>query len=263
MTTSLAPVRGGPARLPRVVTLAIAGAWLAALAVQGSGNGRWLDHDAPFELGLPLSVGYLLFGISWIAMLTAMMLPTMIPLLRLFRTVSSGQPDPDAAFRAFVAGYAVLWVAFGFLALTADVLLHLVVDATAWLAAREELIAVAVLGLAGGFQFSDVKDRCLTECRNPGAYLLPRYRHGTRAAFDLAREHARFCLGCCWALMLVTFAVGTANLAWMAPLGALMVYEKVGRHGRLVARVAGGVLLVLAVLTLTDAAWLPSALATS
>lgn len=250
-------------RVPRAVPGAIALAWLAALAVQASGNAAWLDHDAPFELGLPLPAAYGLFALSWTLMLVAMMLPTMIPLLRLFRTVSAGQARHDRAFAAFLAGYTLIWVAFGFLALTGDVLLHVAVDAVDWLDARPGLIGAAVLALAGAFQFSDLKERCLTECRNPGAYLLPRYRHGTRAAFALAREHARFCLGCCWALMLVMFAVGVADLIWMAPLAALMIYEKVGRHGPLVARLAGVALLAWAALALAVPAWLPSTLATS
>src|SRR5258706_540132 len=79
-------------------------------------------------------------------------------------------------------------------------------------------IGGSVLIGAGLFQFSDLKDRCLSECRNPGAFLMKHYRRGAAEAFRIGRTHGLFCLGCCWALMLVAFAVGVANLAWMAVL---------------------------------------------
>ena len=72
------------------------------------------------------------------------------------------------------------------------------------------------------FQFSSLKDRCLTECRHPAAYLLRHYRRGPRAAFRLGWGHGLYCLGCCWALMLVMFSVGVADLGWMAALAALV-----------------------------------------
>jgi hypothetical protein len=87
-------------------------------------------------------------------------------------------------------------------------------------------------GLAGVFQFSSLKDRCLTECRHPVAYLLRHYRRGPRAAFHLGWGHGLDCLGRCWALMLVMFSVGVADLGWMAALAGLMAYEKLGRHGK-------------------------------
>ena len=119
------------------------------------------------------------------------------------------------------------------------------------------LAAGGALALAGAFQFSGLKERCLSECRHPGAFLLQHYRRGVSGAFRLGRRHGVFCLGCCWALMLVVFAAGVANLWWMAVLGCLMFYEKVGRAGDVVAPIAGAVLLALAVLVLAHPAWLP------
>ncbi|HZK52255.1 MAG TPA: DUF2182 domain-containing protein, partial [Actinomycetota bacterium] len=103
------------------------------------------------------------------------------------------------------------------------------------------------LALAGLFQFSNLKDRCLRECRHPGPFLLRHYRRGPGAAVELGLRHGLFCLGCCWALMLLMFAVGVANLTWMAVLTALMVYEKTGRLGEWVSRYAGTTFLLMAV----------------
>lgn len=89
---------------------------------------------------------------------------------------------------------------------------------------------------AGAFQFPDLKVRCSSKCRHPGPYLLAHYRRGVGGAFRFGASHGVFCLGCCWALMLVMFGAGVAVLWWMAALTALMVCEKVGSRGTKVAR---------------------------
>ena len=111
--------------------------------------------------------------------------------------------------------------------------------------------------LAGAFQFSDLKKKCLSECRNPGAFLLKHYRRGIGEAFRMGRGHGFFCLGCCWALMLVGFAVGVANLAWMAVLTLLMLFEKTGKGGERGVAPIGFGLIALGVLVLLNPSWLP------
>lgn len=144
------------------------------------------------------------------------------------------------------------WGAFGLAAFAGDALLHEAVHAVPVLEARPWLIGGGVLVLAGAFQFTALKEACLDQCRHPGVFLMRRYRRGAGAAFRLGRDHGVFCLGCCWALMLLMFAAGFANLAWMAGLATLTAYEKVGRSGPLVARVAGVVLLSGGALVLAD-----------
>ena len=116
-----------------------------------------------------------------------------------------------------------------------------------------------MIAAAGAFQFSSLKDRCLDQCRHPAAFLLRHYRRGAGEAFRLGRDHGLFCLGCCWALMLLMFAAGVANLMWMGLLTAVMVYEKVGRHGRRLAPIVGAALLAWSAFVLVHPAWLPSA----
>jgi predicted metal-binding membrane protein len=129
---------------------------------------------------------------------------------------------------------------------------HRLVDRWAWLAARPWVLGGAVLLLAGGFQFSKLKDRCLTVCRHPAGYLLQHYRRGPGGAFRLGAGHGVFCLGCCWALMLVAFAAGVATLWWMAALTAVMVFEKTGRGGRRGVRPIGLGLIVFGTLMLAS-----------
>jgi predicted metal-binding membrane protein len=181
-------------------------------------------------------------------MVVAMMLPASLPLIRLFDRVAANQPRPLRAKAAFLDGYATVWTGFGAAAFVGDLGIHRLVGRWEWLAARPSLIGGAVLLLAGGFQFSNLKDRCLRVCRHPAGYLLQHYRRGTAAAFRLGAGHGLFCVGCCWALMLVAFAAGVANLWWMAALTAVMVFEKTGRGGRRGVRPIGFGLVALGVL---------------
>jgi hypothetical protein len=90
-------------------------------------------------------------------------------------------------------------------------------------------------------QFTDLKEKCLAVCRHPAAFLMRGYRRGAGQAFRLGLEHALFCLGCCWALTLLMFAVGITNLLWMAPMTLRMFYPRAGRwRERLVAPVGVG-----------------------
>ena len=183
-------------------------------------------------------------------MTAAMMLPSSVPMVRVFGAVSSRQPRAGTAMAAFLAGYAVVWSLFAAVALAGDAVVHRLVGAGSALDVRSGVLTGTVLALAGAFQFSTLKDKCLDACRHPAAFLLPRYRRGARSAFALGRSHGLFCLGCCWALMLVMCVAGFADLRFMAGLGALMAYEKIGRHGELVARLAGVAMLIAAAVVL-------------
>jgi predicted metal-binding membrane protein len=266
----LAPVgtasRRGPQRRwwsgsPLMLTV-IAGAWMLAVVAELTGQGSRLHHHALFEGTIPAWFTLALFLLTWQVHVAAMMLPSSLPLIGLFNRAAAGQPRAGVARSAFIGGYLAVWTIFGVVALLGDAVIHEVVHRWAWLGDRPQLITGSVLVVAGAFQFSTLKDRCLRECRHPAAFLLSHYQRGAGAAFALGRRHGVFCVGCCWALMLVMFAVGITNLAWMAPLALVMVAEKAAPAGpRLVAPV-GVALIVLGVLVLLDPAWLPSLFAT-
>jgi predicted metal-binding membrane protein len=232
----------------------VAVAWAVAVTAQATGRGRALHHDALAEGGLPIWAALGLFLLAWQLMIAAMMLPSSLPMIRLFSRASMNQPRPLRAKAAFLGGYAALWTGFGAAAFLGDLGIHQLVDRWSWLAARPGLLGGGALLLAGGFQFSKLKDRCLTVCRHPGGYLLQHYRRGVGGAFRLGAGHGLFCIGCCWALMLVGFAAGVANLWWMATLTAVMVFEKTAPAGRRGVRPIGLGLIVLGCLLLADPA---------
>ncbi|HEX7322004.1 MAG TPA: DUF2182 domain-containing protein [Mycobacterium sp.] len=218
--------------------------WVALLAA-GHHHDVLIANGAQ-AAGLALSI-LLVLG-AWLEMTAAMMLPTAIPMVRMFTVVSARAPRPAAARAAFLAGYLALWMAFAVVAVAAATGIqafsahgHL-----SWIATRPALLLAAVLALAGVFQLTPLKDRCLTECRDPRAFLFTRYRRGVRAGWTLGLRHGLSCLGCCWALMLIMFGTGLGNVLAMLVLTAVMLVEKTTRGGRKLVAPLGLGLLVAA-----------------
>jgi predicted metal-binding membrane protein len=249
------------------IPVAIGCAWAVSILAQAGGRASLLNHGAliegtRFRSPPPLWLALPLFVLAWQVMVVAMMLPSSLPMVRLFRVASARAERPKATMVAFLGGYLGVWGGFGALAFAQDIGIHRLVDHAPWLAEHAWLIGGGALALAGWFQFSALKDRCLTECRHPGAYLLQHYRRGIGNGFRLGFGHGLFCLGCCWALMLLMFAAGVAQLWWMAALTGLMVYEKTARGGDRVTPFAGAALLALAALVVIHPTWLPAVFST-
>jgi predicted metal-binding membrane protein len=238
-----APAAAPLAGVPAPVLGAVAVAWAAAIAAEATGAAASLHHDSLLEGGPGFGPALVLFLVAWQVMVAAMMLPSSLPLVRMYGAASSGAPDRAQSLAAFLGGYAMVWSGFGALAFAGDAALHAGVAASPWVADRDWAIAPAVLLLAGAFQFSSLKDACLRACRHPASFLRRHYRRGPRGGFALGARHGIFCVGCCWALMLVMFAAGAANLIWMAALTALMVHEKTRPSGDRTVPLTGVVLL--------------------
>jgi predicted metal-binding membrane protein len=251
------PLPGG---LPSPILVGIGAAWAAAVAVEASGAAGSLHHDTLLEGGPGFGPALLLFLAAWQVMIGAMMLPSSLPLVRMYAAASAGTPARGRALGAFVGGYALVWSAFGAVAFAGDAALHAGVAASPWLASHDWAIAPSVLLLAGAFQFSSLKDACLRACRHPASFLRRHYRRGAGGGFMLGARHAVFCVGCCWALMLVMFAVGAANLLWMAALTAVMVHEKTRPSGERTVPLTGVVLLAAGSTLLLWAAYANGAL---
>ncbi len=231
-------------RVAVVATLS-AVAWLALAAWSVSPYARYLEHGGWTDDGLfgalcssipqgALVVPALVYAFAWLLMITAMMLPTTLPLLGIFGRVVSARPDAGALLGRVVAGYAIAWLGFGLLAHGVDSVLHAGAAQVGWLAGRGWVVGAIVLAGAGAFQFSALKYRCLERCRTPFAFVNQRW-HGLAPRGEALRigfEHGVFCVGCCWALMAVMFVVGMGSLGWMLVLAAAMAAEKNLRWGR-------------------------------
>ena len=186
----------------------------------------------------------------WLLMAVAMMLPTAAPAILAFADIAragrEGVP-PASRVTGFVGGYLAVWWAFGVLATLAQWALASAAQRIPDLAAGHSLIGAAALVGAGLYQFSAIKDHCLTQCRSPMTFFLAHWRDGVRGALALGWRHGMHCVGCCWALMALMLATGSMNLAWTAALAVVMLAEKVLPAGRSVARIVGVTLICGAV----------------
>ena len=184
----------------------------------------------------------------WGGMMAAMMLPAVAPVATLYaRTIKTNR---GARLSVFVAGYLIVWMAAGLPAYYAlRVVDHFVEGSDSAL----RNIAVVTLLVAGLYQLSPLKSRCLRHCRSPLAQLL-HYGNvkGPLRELRVAMHHAAYCLGCCWALMALFIAFGIMNVWAMIGLAAIVLVEKVLASGELVGRIAGIVFVILAGLVLVS-----------
>jgi predicted metal-binding membrane protein len=192
----------------------------------------------------------------WSAMMAGMMLPSAAPAVLIYARVARSGPAPERpVLRAylFAAGYLVCWTAFSAaatalqLALSRAALMNPMMElATPWLSA-------AVLVVAGLYQWSRWKRACLERCRTPAAWIVENWRRGPLGALHMGIAHGMYCVGCCWALMLLLFAGGVMSLWVIAALSVFALVEKLGPLGEWGDRAVGSILLaggiVLAVWT--------------
>ncbi|HKE74225.1 MAG TPA: DUF2182 domain-containing protein [Acidimicrobiales bacterium] len=230
---------------------AAAGAWLALAAAAHSPLRDHLRHHAPSASAA--GTAQAAFALAWLAMVAAMMLPPSLRFVRTLTRLVAGRARGPALVGAGVAGFALVWMLVGELFQLGDMGIHAAVDHTPWLAARPYLVTAASLALAGAYQLTPVKSRCLRACRQPAGFVA-RGWHGRAPVAELVRIGSAYgwsCVGCCWALMLVMFAAGMTSVALMAALAALMVAERaLPRAGVAVAGV-GVTFLAAAVLVAT------------
>ena len=182
----------------------------------------------------------------WFLMALAMMLPSAAPMIRTYCEIADTARRKDETVvhpLVLLAGYLGVWLlaALGFAGLTVALQSY----RGAALDPVIGLAGAAALGLAGLYQFSGLKEACLKKCRNPFAILFARWTVRPAGVLRLGVEQGVWCLGCCWALMLVMFAVGVMNIFWMALLALFTLVEK-QTAGTLATRLAGAILLVWA-----------------
>jgi len=217
-----------------------------------------MAHDRMMaEMGMTMDMprttadGFFTFAM-WTVMMIGMMAGPATPMLLLFagmqRTRASG-PVP-MALPSFGLGYLAVWAGFSACAAIAQEALHRAALLSPGMAASSPRTAGAIWIAAGVYQLTPYKGACLTWCRSPLGFLMSSWRDGALGAFRMGLRHGLYCLGCCWALMCVLFAVGVMNLLWVAALTALVLLEKVGPFGAMAARVTGVIMIAVGVMWL-------------
>jgi predicted metal-binding membrane protein len=189
-------------------------------------------------MGGKAMLGAGLFLVTWVVMMVAMMFPSLAPIVLAHAGIVRSRREGITPTVAFVLGFLVVWSAAGLVPLGVIQLLGspLAAPISTWL----PRLAGAVVVLAGMYQFTSIKNACLSMCRSPMAFILTHdFGAGSAGATRAGISHGLYCLGCCWAIMAVLAVVGLMNVAWMAVFALLFFLEKNWRHGVMLSRISG------------------------
>ncbi|MBA3327046.1 MAG: DUF2182 domain-containing protein [Solirubrobacterales bacterium] len=233
---------------------AVVGWWWSQRMAAGAGDGAMGAMGAMGGMtAMEESMSLGAFVLAWVAMMAAMMLPAVLPVVKLYaHAAARGRAAPTAFF---VLGYLAVWAAMAGPAYFA------------WRALEEPLaggqpwvarLAGATFLAAAVWQLTPLKTVCLRHCRSPLGFFL-RFGGAIQRPVGAARmgaAHGSFCFGCCWAIFAVLVVLGTMNLAWMAVLTALIILEKNAPHGEGIARAGAVALSLVGALLLLDTSML-------
>jgi predicted metal-binding membrane protein len=221
-------------RSPVLVPVAVAAATLVTWAVT-------VDRMHGMDAGPGTSLGGLGWFVGvWATMMAAMMLPSLTPTTLVFARVSAERQRRGGIFVptwVFIGGYLAAWTAYGLLAYAiVRVLQSAHIHALSW-HAQGPLIGASAIVAAGLYQLSPLKRSCLRRCRSPMRYVRAGWRQGWSGAVRMGFEHGAFCIGCCWGLMLILFALGVMSIVWMLVVAGLIFAEKLLPFGERLSRV--------------------------
>ena len=203
----------------------------------GMPTGSWSVVDVALVLAM------------WSAMSLAMMLPSAAPMIYTYAEIAetaARKREPVVSPLLIAGGYAAVWVGFSLVATALQWALVASGMLDPALAGAGPLFAGALFLTAGAYQFSALKQACLTQCQQPFPFFFKNWQTTARGVFRLGLEQGLYCLGCCWAMMLLMFAVGTMNIVWMAGLGIVMAVEKISTTMRF-TKVTGVAMIVIGV----------------
>lgn len=187
----------------------------------------------------------------WCAMTLAMMLPTAGPMIVTYTDIAetaAAKGERIVPPWVLIAGFVTVWLGFALVATLGQGLLARAALIDAGMASQSVLFSGATFLAAGVYQFSPLKQACLTQCQRPFPFFFANWTTETAGVFKLGLRQGLYCLGCCWAMMLVMFAVGVMNIVWMAALGIVMTIEKLATGARFTRVVGAALALIGAVL---------------
>lgn len=260
MSTTLPPAEQGrpatdtrPSRLRQInatpMSRARAGLLLGLLVLTAASWAFMIElgdrhtHSAAPTMGMSAA----LFLAVWVAMMIATMFPAVAPMVLMFARIGANKRTAGRSYTAtwlFVSGYLLVWTALGVLAYVLALGAETVAAGFDVVSDNAARIGGVLIVVAGAYQFSGLKDRCLTECRSPLAFVMEHWQDGRAGAVRMGIHHGWLCAGCCWALMAVLFPIGMMNIAALAAVTAFVYAEKV-LPGASVLRPAAGIALVL------------------
>jgi predicted metal-binding membrane protein len=232
--------------------IALACAYLVFLAPM---ENMPMDQDAMDSMGQsPWNAGYFAaMFIMWTVMMVGMMVPSAAPMILLYAALERNRDSSARTYRStalFVAGYLVIWTAFSLVATAAEWGLSEAALLSPMLGSTTPVLGGVLFILAGVYQLTPLKNACLSKCRAPARFLAEHRRDGPLGPFLLGVEHGAYCIGCCWVLMALLFAVGVMNLFWVAGIAVFVLVEKLLPAGPLIGRIGAALMLGVGVILL-------------
>ncbi len=247
--------------LPRERTLILAALLVLSVAAWAVLIWQAVATDAEMALRPTMGMDAPLFLAIWVAMMVAIMFPTAAPMVLMFARIHRGkqqQGKPFVPTWVFVSAYLVVWTLLGVLAYVAAVGAERLADRSMWLMDNAGRLGGVILLVAGVYQLSPLKYRCLAQCRSPLGFIMTSWREGYGGAVRMGLAHGVYCAGCCWLLFVILFPLGMLNVAALAAITALIFAEKSLPIGRRLSLVAGVALMAYGVMAIL----LPDALPT-
>jgi predicted metal-binding membrane protein len=249
-------VRLAPASLLRgerfVVLLALIGvtaiAWLYLFVARQDMDMSMPGMDDMSDMAMPFAAPWV-FAMWWVMML-GMMLPSAAPMILTFTALERRKREREQPYvptAMFVAGYLIVWGGFSLAATAAEWALQQGALLSPMLGLVSSVLGGVVFILAGIYQFTPLKNVCLRHCRSPFTFVLNHWRDGWGGALHMGVSHGIYCLGCCWVLMALLFAVGVMNLLWVAAIAAFVFAEKLLPGGVWAGRIGGGAMAAFGV----------------
>ena len=225
----------------RSLDMSMAGMDMTGFRVIPSGMALMVPADMPWR-----AMEFIFVFAMWTVMMVGMMTPSAAPMILMYARVGrqiQAHGRPLAATVWFATGYFLVWIAFALLATLVQwafertVLLEMATTSTA--------VGGLLFVAAGSYQWTRLKDVCLTQCQKPFAFLMRQggFRGDARGSLMLGVRHGAYCVGCCWALTALLLVGGVMNVLWIILLALLIVLEKVAPFGRQIALLAGVVLI--------------------
>lgn len=218
-------------------------AYMIHMAISMTENGMSIAKPCLMHWGIN---DILHLFIMWTIMMAAMMLPAATPMIMIFAAVNERQSDGKCLVIPtwfFIWGYLAIWTAFSGLAALAQWGLHHYALLSHNMVITSSIVGGLLLIAAGIFQWTPLRDACMSKCRSPLGFIMAEWREGRRGALIMGLKAGLFCVGCCWLLMLLSFVLGVMNLSWMAALTAFMLLEKI-TDNKWLSRTAGFILVV-------------------
>jgi predicted metal-binding membrane protein len=184
----------------------------------------------------------LLLWTMWSVMMAAMMLPSTSPLLLMYGVAARRQSFDavgDLPIYSLGLGYLLVWALFSVVATALQLILSTRLVMSPMMTLTSPRLGATWLVVAGVYQLTPLKRVCLQKCQTPFGFLMHHWRGGVSGAFRMGIDHGVYCLGCCWAMMLLLFVGGVMNLAVIATLTTLVALEKLCPFGVHTARLSG------------------------